>query len=72
MTNKFRFWAPKAFDWTLDPIKYIFLSLAQNFTSNQAQNWSIFHMKVKKEPKIHRATTRRNWFLRSIMKTNPN
>jgi hypothetical protein len=29
MNNKFRFWAPKAFDWTLDPIKYIFLSSAQ-------------------------------------------
>jgi hypothetical protein len=26
MTNKFRFWAPKASDWTFDPIKYIFLS----------------------------------------------
>jgi hypothetical protein len=26
MTNKFRFWAPKASNWTLDPIKYTFLS----------------------------------------------
>jgi hypothetical protein len=27
MTNKFRFWAPKASNWTLDPMKYTFLSL---------------------------------------------
>jgi hypothetical protein len=25
MTNKFRFWALMALDWTLDPKKYIFL-----------------------------------------------
>jgi hypothetical protein len=28
MTNKFRFWAPKVSNWTLDPIKYTFLSSA--------------------------------------------
>jgi hypothetical protein len=27
MTNKFRFWAPKASNWTLYPIKYIELSI---------------------------------------------
>jgi hypothetical protein len=31
MTNKFRVWAPKAFDWTLDAIKYTFFSSAYYF-----------------------------------------
>jgi hypothetical protein len=29
MSNKFRIWAPKAFDWTLDPIKYLFFRAQQ-------------------------------------------
>jgi hypothetical protein len=33
MTNKFRFWALVAFDLTLDPLKYTFLSSVLNFWS---------------------------------------
>jgi hypothetical protein len=31
MTNKFRFWALVAFDWTLDPLKYTFFELSIKF-----------------------------------------
>jgi hypothetical protein len=57
MTNKFRFWVPKAFDWTLDPIKCTFLISAKNFTSNQAQkhqNWQYSIWKWKRSQKFVR------------------
>jgi hypothetical protein len=73
MTDKFRFWASKAFDWTLDPIVYFF-ELSIKFyikSSPKTSKLAIFYLKKKKEPKIRMGATRQNLFLRSKMKTNP-
>jgi hypothetical protein len=68
MTNKFRFWALMAFDWTLDPMKYTVFEVSIKFyikSSPKILKLEIFHMEVKKEPKKRMAATRRNLFLRS-------
>jgi hypothetical protein len=71
MTNKFRFWAPTAFDWTFRPHKVYIFELSIKFYIKSSTKTSKFHVEVKKEPKTHMTATQRNLFLVSKMKANP-
>jgi hypothetical protein len=57
MTNKFRLWAFMSFNWTLDPIKYVYYFWAQHKILNQIKPKNIkigkfFTLKWKRSQKV--------------------